>query len=536
MNTIVEKSNTSIKEEPEAGSPLAFLMDQIDAEAGAPAAIRPLLDPRPKVQLPGDGRLLSDFAAELGKAISTSPIFQRDGKVFTISTSGDRLVQMTPNALRSWLETVAVCFRVRSTGSSEVIEFRKTMSKGDAEGVLSSPQFISQLREIRRFNQVRMPVRRFDGNIDLLHEGYDDSSMTYSAANSVPVIQRMPLDMAKKIIDELLCEFVFADDTRSRAVAIAAMLTVYAAGILPNKSLRPCFVYLANAEGAGKSLLVKLATVPVLGVCPNSPMPKDEAEMRKVLLSAVIEGQQALCFDNRKGHLSSESLEGFLTSQDWSGRVLGGQATFRGTNDVTVFITSNGATVSPDMRRRSLFCELFMGVERAEDRKFQQQLEVPEILKQRTDILSALWALVDDWSKAGQPDCSRHHSSFQEWTSNIAAIVEHHGYGCPVATAHIEGCADVDGEDMRELCAALCNGSVLKAVTFEEVISCARENGLFARLIPETDDMDHKTRSTVARILKTYDRRLIGNHRFSLQGKGRNRKFQVELQNHAKSQ
>jgi hypothetical protein len=528
MSKITEKLDPSITDEPEPGSPISYLLAQMDEES---TAIKPLLDPRPKVQLPGDGRLLSDFATDLGKAIKASPIFQRDGKVFTISPIGDRLVLMTPNALRSWLETVAVCFRVRSTGSNEVIEFRKTMSKGDAEGVLSSPQFISQLREIRRFNQVRMPVRRFDGNINLLTEGYDESSKTYTATNSPTVIQRMPLDMAKQIIDELLAEFVFADDTRSKAVALAGMLTVYAGGILPDKSLRPCFVFLANAEGAGKSLLVKLATVPVLGMAPNSPSPKCEDEMRKVLLSAVMEGQNVLCFDNFKGHLASASLEGFLTSQDWSGRILGGQATYHGTNDVTVFVTGNGATVSPDMRRRSLFCELFMEAERAEDRQFQQQLEVPEILKQRTEILSAMWALVDDWSKGGQPDCSRHHSSFQEWTSNIAAIVEHHGYGCAVETAHIDACGDTDTEDMRELCKAMCNGSLLKAVSFDELVGISRENGLFTRLIPDKDDdkLDYKARSIFGKILKSFDRRLIGSHRFTIQGKGHNRKFQVEL-------
>lgn len=114
------------------------------------------------------------------------------------------------------------------------------------------------------------------------------------------------------------------------ATGISAMISVYAIGVLPPKSIRACFLYLANAEGAGKTLLVKLATVPVAGFAPNSVLPKDEDEMRKCLLSAVMEAKPVLCFDNFKGHLASESLEGFLTSQDWTGRILGGQSTFRG--------------------------------------------------------------------------------------------------------------------------------------------------------------------------------------------------------------
>jgi hypothetical protein len=487
-----------------------------------------LNDKRPKIQLPGDNRLLSDFARDLGKAIREANLFQRAGMVFTVDPRGDRLVPMTADALRSWLEQYAVCYKVRGTGPGETVQFRRTMTNPDAKGVLSSPQFISQLREIERFNPVRMPVRRFGGHIELLHEGYDEPSKTYTAHNAPPVIDGMPVDMAKGIINELLSEFVFADDRRSKSVAIAAMFTTYAIGIMPPKSLRPCFIYLANAEGAGKTLLVKLATVPVMGYAPNGVLPKDEDELRKCLLSAVMEAKPVLCFDNFKGHLASASLEGFLTSQDWTGRILGGQPTFRGDNSVIVFVTGNGCTVSPDMRRRSLFCELFLEVERAEDRHFNQPLEVPEILERRTDILSALWAVVKEWHLDMEPKPSRSHSSFPEWANTIAAIVEHAGYGCPLETAKIDAAADVDGEDMRDLTKAIADGAVLKAVTFDELVETACENGLFSRLIPENGEVDHKSRAILARILKGYDRRLIGEYRFTLIGKGRSRKFQVE--------
>jgi hypothetical protein len=61
----------------------------------------------------------------------------------------------------------------------------------------------------------------------------------------------------------LLEEFVFANQ-RSKSVAVAAMVGVHALGVLPPKSIRPCFLYLANAEGAGKSVLeVSLSLQPL---------------------------------------------------------------------------------------------------------------------------------------------------------------------------------------------------------------------------------------------------------------------------------
>ena len=224
------------------------------------------------------------------------------------------------------------------------------------------------------------------------------------------------------------------------------MVTVFGRGLLPAKSLRPCFIFVANAEGAGKTLLVKCATVPVLGYAPAGTKPKDEDEMRKALLAAVLEARPVIFFDNAKRHITSEALEGFLTTQDYEGRILGQSKSFRGENNAVVFITGNGCTVSPDMRRRSLFCELFLEVERAEDRVFENNLEVPMLLERRSEILTALWALIQDWDKDMRPKPSRSNSSFADWSEIIGGIVEHAGYGCALETPQIEAAADGIGQ------------------------------------------------------------------------------------------
>jgi hypothetical protein len=200
---------------------------------------------------------------------------------------------------------------------------------------------------------------------------------------------------------------------------------------------------------------------------------------------------------------------------------------------VIVFITGNGCTVSPDMRRRSLFCELFLEVERAEDRQFKQPLEVPKILERRTDILSALWALVKDWHKVMAPAPSRSNSSFPEWANTIGGIVENAGYGCPLTTPHIEAAADADGDDMRELVKAIGNGCQLKAVTFDELVEIAENGGLFERLTTglKSEKSSASCKSAFGKLLRSYDKRLVGGCRFSLISKGHQRRYQVERVN-----
>jgi hypothetical protein len=488
-----------------------------------------LNDPRPKVQLPGDNYLLSDCAREIGKILAPKDIFARGGLVFTVNERKDGLTPMTPEILRTWLEDYLVLYKVRKvSGTDETIQFKRTISQTDASGILASPQFMAELQQIERFNPIRVPVMRRDGYIDLLPEGYDEATKSFTC-DSVPVITGMGVDLAREIIDEILSEFVFADSGRSKAVAVAAMLSVFARGLLPPKSLRPCFIFLANAEGAGKTLLVKCATVPVLGYAPAGTKPKDEDEMRKALLAAVIEARLVIFFDNAKRHVASEALEGFLTTQDYEGRILGQSKSFRGENNAVVFITGNGCTVSPDMRRRSLFCELFLEAERAEDRVFQNNLEVPALLERRADILTALWAMIQDWDKDMRPKPSRSNSSFSDWSEIIGGIVEHAGYGCPLETPQIEAAADQDGTDMRALVKAIANGSRLKAVQFDEIVDAARSSGLFDWCIPPEGDLDTKTKSTFGKLLKSYDRRLVNGYRFSLEGKGHARRFKVEV-------
>ena len=70
--------------------------------------------------------------------------------------------------------------------------------------------------------------------------------------------------------------------------------------------------------------------------------------------------------------------------------------------------------------------------------------------------------------------------------------------------------------------------SIFKVVTFEDVVATARAEGLFEWLIPAEGDLDARAKSTLGRMLKTYDRRLLGGFRFSLVGRGRNRRFRVE--------
>jgi len=484
-------------------------------------------DGRRKVRLPGDERLHSDFAADIGDALATANIFSRGGSAFTVDAEARCLRIVTADFLRTWVEQHLVCYKIRAESrSGSTITLRRTMSLSDADAVLAAPQFLDRLQPINRVNAVQMPVVRTSGWLELLPTGYDSGSQTFTLSDGPPVI-KLDLDMATSTISELLSEFCFADGERSRAVALASMLSVYGAQLLPANSLRPCFVLCGNSEGCGKTLLVKLATVPVLGAAPVGTRASDDDEMQKVLLSAILEGRSVLLLDNLKGHLSSAALEAFLSCQTYSGRILGHNKSFAGQNNVTVFVTGNGLTVSPDMRRRSLFIELHLPTERAEDRIFKNRLEVPQLLEKRMEILSSLWTLTKAWFDQMQPKPSRTHSAFPDWCDIIAGIVEFSGIGCPLEPPAESLSPDTDGADMRALVRIACTGSTASLFAFDELVTLCAEHGLFERLVNERGELDHKQKATLANLFRRYDRRQIGDFHFELAGKGRNRRYQI---------
>ena len=75
----------------------------------------------PKVQLPGDDRLLSAFAADIAEILKHCGLYQRGGVAFIVNQQRDGLEVVTPSLLRTLAEKHLVCFRVRAPGKTRSV-------------------------------------------------------------------------------------------------------------------------------------------------------------------------------------------------------------------------------------------------------------------------------------------------------------------------------------------------------------------------------------------------------------------------------
>ena len=471
-------------------------------------------DPRPKIEVPASrSRLSSEFAKELGPILAKHGFFAKDGIVVCPDAEKASLSTVTGRAFRTRIEDYVIPFRVVKSPYSELIAFNRTISKEEAETVLESDQFIRQLPIIRAVNNVRLPVERASGRLELLPEGYDAQSMIFTASSGLEVEDPGPGD-SQSFLHAVLEEFCFLENDRKRAtsVAVAAMLTLFVSHIIPVGAQRPGFLYTANAEGSGKTLLARLAIIPRIGFTPTGSLPEQEEEIQKRVFAAALAGSPVFFLDNGKRHVSSGALESALTASFIEGRILGKSQMLFVENMMTVFLTGNGATISPDLRRRVLHVDLFLREAKAEDRKIKHPLDEPAIRNLRPAILSALWGITLDWDKAGRPMPKFKMNGCESWSDIVGGILEHAGFASPCTPAPSSVSGDRDTEEMAKLTAAIATKK--GELRFADVVDLCHELGLFAKLIGDGEDSEplgRKERSIFSRILSRFDGRIFAS-------------------------
>ena len=331
---------------------------------------------------------------------------------------------------------------------------------------------------------------------------------------------------AVEFLSDLLKDFPFADEGHSRAVAIAAMLTLYGLNLMPPRTLLPVIVFRANCPGVGKGLLAQLATLPVLGYTPTGVDPKSETEMRKNLLAVAMAGEPVLLLDNVTGKLASGSLESFITAHTVTGRKLGTSDAVKAAKNTLVLVTGNHVVFNDDMARRTVVAELTVDGNPAE-RVIENRLDEHAILEMRPRILAALHALVHSWAGAGKPTADEINPNFATWSQVIGGIVEHAGLGS--VTASMEPAApDTDDADMLALVEALYAERQAAAVTFTELTALAAAHGLFARMTASDQQQARQANTALGRFLASQNQRVYGGMRFVIIGSGHARRFAVE--------
>lgn len=155
--------------------------------------------------------------------------------------------------------------------------------------------------------------------------------------------------------------FNFATDL-DRSVCLSAILT---AVVRPTLTKSAGFAFDAPKQGSGKTFLCECIGLLATGTRPamTPTIQKNEDEIRKVLLSMLMQGTRVIVWDNVMGSFDSAGIASFLTTDSVSGRVLGRSEQIEIPNRALFMMTGNNILLAGELPRRVLTCRLDTGAE-----------------------------------------------------------------------------------------------------------------------------------------------------------------------------
>lgn len=252
--------------------------------------------------------------------------------------------------------------------------------------------------------------------------GYDEATRVLCTNTEILSVSEAPSKdealEALALLREPFCDVCFSDPIAESA-AISFLLTLIARYAIGNA---PLFVFDANIERSGKTLLATtLAGIAIGREVGTAALSTHEDEIRKALFSIARAGSPLSIFDNIKGRIESAALEAAITSGVVSDRILGESEIVELPCKSVFAITSNNATLSTDLIKRSIAIRLHSPEERPEHRQgFRYRLPAVAI-DARKDLLAAAFTILRAYDVAGRPTQLPALGSFTDWTQTVAA-------------------------------------------------------------------------------------------------------------------
>jgi hypothetical protein len=250
--------------------------------------------------------------------------------------------------------------------------------------------------------------------------------------------------------------------------------------------------------------------------------------------------------------LKSQELNAFMTSATWGGRMLGSLQEFSVPKQAVVLITGNNLALSTDIANRTLRCNLYTEEFDSQARQIIKTIDEEYLCRTevRSDILSALWALIKAWDAAGRPKGGRILRGFERWCGVFGGIVSHAGFGDPCeAPPDDDYSGDTEVADMRTLVQVLVEDMGLekkKDFAFQDIIDACQSHECFTWMMEgnmkkdkdssdEWLELNQRSKSAMGKMLaarfggrrfKLADGRVL---RFGQRGRNRHRKYTVEV-------
>lgn len=394
---------------------------------------------RPEIRLEADGFALVAEAVESALIASGAPIFRRGNRLVLPAEREVEDARGEPIAavqfseigidyLRELMERAAVFVAY----SQRAKTWRPVKPPVDIAQLIMSRS--AQWRFPEPIGIISAPTMGPRGEI-FARPGLDPTSRLLLAnpPRMPPIPERPTADDAGRALDELadlMAEFPFVDEP-SRAVALAAILTVIGRGAFP---LAPLFACSAPTPGTGKSFLWDLVSAIATGrSCPVITPGKGPEEMEKRIGGVFLAALPLVSLDNIVGPLASSLLCQALERPRVMIRLLGSSTVAEMDSRTIWFATGNNLRIVDDLTRRCLVAHLDTGLEEPERKQFKANPLVA-IMRDRGRYVAAALTILRAYLAAGSPARVPRLASYEAWSDLVPSALAWCGYADPCTT------------------------------------------------------------------------------------------------------
>lgn len=374
-------------------------------------------------------RGLSGFLRSRDRLVYTSRV-DEDGYVPPLHEGDDNgpatVRAVTPDSVIARIAMNYLVFKEKNIGGSgTVVRTECLFPAGPARLAL---ELVDEMPNLRRLGGVtHTPMVRRDGSV-LDVPGYDEQSRFLYLPEPglyVPPVPASPssdlVGKAVALLRGMVGEFEWAGE-HDEAAFLGLLLTPLLRELCP-----PPYKLggiMAHQRGSGKSLLASIIRI-VHGGVFRSELPHDDAEMDKALVSILSQTTApVVIFDNVSGTFRSSRFDGLLTSDTYSGRILGSTNHVDLANDRLWLITGNNLALGGDLDRRTLLVTIDPMTPKPELRTGFALDLTAWVPANRGHILHALLILVRAWMVAGSPTQKRSSDSYAHWSAVVRGILQ----------------------------------------------------------------------------------------------------------------
>ncbi len=433
-------------------------------------------------------------------------LYRRGTEIGTIDEGSGEWREMDAHRFRTWLPQQA-CVKLIERWEKSGDAREGELDLRQAETILRSDSMRTLLPVVERIHMVKMPVlreqlderddpsRKGFRRIELLSQGYDAPSRTFTVRGGLNFDERMPEDDAVTYFHRLLKNFEWGAGGGA-GVHMSAMFSVFARLLFAGKA--PMILWNANMPGSGKSRLGKLALWTVYGDAAAAMSDIEQRDKFREELNSRAQFYAPYVFfddvDLGGRVFRSSDLNRWVTNDTWECRVLGGKDWWRGPIYALTLMTGNRIKLSEDLQRRTLICDIFSHL-KSEDRVLPPDTILLDDDYFRSDEnreinLAGMWAVIKAWDDAGRPGVKeRPLASFEGWSRVIPALVDRCMMASPLTKFEAPDAGNTSGRQFEQLMKLVIRrfGDPEKAVpvTLAQIVGVARRNNMFSDLWPK---------------------------------------------------